>query len=56
MEAKINQSFGDIFIGNATSSFDRADIENTFMGNAAIASGIENRKVISKPRRDKIGG
>ncbi len=55
MKAKINQALGDIFIADTTSRFDWADVQNTFMGNAAIASGIENRKVITKPRRNIIG-
>ena len=47
MKAKINQALGNIFIADAASGLNRANIQNTFMGHAPVATAIENRKIIT---------
>jgi hypothetical protein len=49
VEAEIDQALGDIFGADAAGFFQRTDVEDAFVRDQAVATGVKGGVVIGQP-------
>src|SRR5690606_29042471 len=55
VEAVVHQSLGDIFLTDARGCLERAQIDDAFVGDRAVAAGVQHREVCFQTPRDVVG-
>nr|GEZ22423.1 hypothetical protein [Tanacetum cinerariifolium] len=55
VEAEVDQAFGDVIYANATGFLQRAQVEDAFVRDQAVAAGVKHRVVLFQATGDVVG-